>query len=69
MKLTIEMHHPHHPEYRSGRSTSMIMRGEKACGFGTDMSIFSNHPHELWVKALDAVAWECAGIRDRQAQP
>ena len=57
MKLTIEMHHPHHPEVPVWKEYIDIMRGEGkgVLGFVPDMSIFSNHPHELWVKeALDA---------------
>ena len=57
MKLTIEMHHPHHPEVPVWKEYIDIMRGEGkgVLGFVPDMSIFSNHPHELWVKeALNA---------------
>ena len=57
MKLTIEMHHPHHPEVPVWKEYIDIMRGEGkgVLGFVPDMSIFSNHPHELWVReALDA---------------
>ena len=50
MKLTIEMHHPHHPEVPVWKELIEIMRGEGkgVLGFVPDMSIFQNHPHEPW---------------------
>lgn len=57
MKLTIEMHHPHHPEVPVWKEYIDIMRGEGkgVLGFVPDMSIFSAHPHELWIReALDS---------------
>ncbi len=52
MKLTIEMHHPHHPEVPVWKELIEIMRGEGkgVIGFVPDMSIFQNHPHEPWIK-------------------
>ncbi len=57
MKLTIEMHHPHHPEVPVWKEYIEIMRGEGKgiLGFVPDMSIFSGTPHKLWVQeALEA---------------
>lgn len=57
MKLTIEMHHPHHPEVPVWKEYISIMRGEGkgVLGFVPDMSIFQNYPHALWIKeALQA---------------
>ena len=52
MKLTIEMHHPHHPEVPVWKELIEIMRGEGkgVLGFVPDMSIFQNHPHEPWIQ-------------------
>lgn len=57
MKLTIEMHHPHHPEVPVWKEYIEIMRGEGKgiLGFVPDMSIFQNYPHVPWIhEALDA---------------
>jgi sugar phosphate isomerase/epimerase len=57
MKLTIEMHHPHHPEVPVWKEYIEIMRGEGkgVLGFVPDMSIFQDRPHALWIQeALDA---------------
>lgn len=52
MKLTIEMHHPHHPEVPVWKEYIEIMKGEGKgiLGFVPDMSIFSDMPNELWIK-------------------
>ena len=52
MKLTIEMHHPHHPEVPVWKELIEIMRGEGkgVLGFVPAMSIFQNHPHEPWIQ-------------------
>lgn len=57
MKLTIEMHHPHHPEVPVWKEYIEIMRGEGkgVLGFVPDMSIFQDYPHVPWIReALDA---------------
>ena len=57
MKLSIEMHHPHHPEVPVWKEYIDLMRGEGrgVLGFVPDMSIFSGTPHALWIReALDA---------------
>lgn len=52
MKLTIEMHHPHHPEVPVWKEYLELMRGEGkgVLGFVPDMSIFQDHPHTLWIQ-------------------
>lgn len=57
MKLTIEMHHPHHPEVPVWKEYIDIMRGEGkgVLGFVPDMSIFQDYPHIPWIhEALNA---------------
>ena len=52
MKLTIEMHHPHHPEVPVWKEYIEIMKGEGKgiLGFVPDMSIFQSTPHKPWIK-------------------
>lgn len=59
VKLTIEMHHPHHPKLPVWQEYFQIMRGEGkgVLGFVPDMSIFQNMPHALWIN--EAVANGC----------
>ncbi|MCD8156635.1 MAG: sugar phosphate isomerase/epimerase [Clostridiales bacterium] len=54
MKLTIEMHHPHHPNVPVWKEYLELMRGEGkgVLGVVPDMSIFQNHPHALWIKEV-----------------
>jgi sugar phosphate isomerase/epimerase len=57
VKLTIEMHHPHHPNVPVWKEYFEIMRGEGkgVLGFVPDMSIFQDYPHVLWMQeALQA---------------
>lgn len=51
MKLTIEMHHPHHPEVDVWKEYFAIMRGEGKgiLGFVPDLSIFQTMPHKLYL--------------------
>lgn len=51
MKLTIEMHHPHHPEVDVWKEYFEIMKGEGKgyLGFVPDFSIFQTHPHKLYL--------------------
>ncbi len=51
MKLTIEMHHPHHPEVDVWKEYFAIMRGEGKgiLGFVPDFSIFQTMPHKLYL--------------------
>lgn len=51
MKLTIEMHHPHHPEVDVWKEYFAIMRGEGKgiLGFVPDFSIFQTMPHRLYL--------------------
>ena len=57
IRLTIEMHHPHHPQVPVWKEYIQIMKGEGkgVLGFVPDMSIFQSYPHALWIQeALDA---------------
>lgn len=51
VKLTIEMHHPHHPEVPVWQEYFEIMRGEGKgwLGFVPDFSIFQKMPHTLYL--------------------
>lgn len=51
MKLTIEMHHPHHPKMELWREYIGIMRGEGKgyLGLVPDFGIFIERPHKLWL--------------------
>jgi sugar phosphate isomerase/epimerase len=59
VKLTIEMHHPHHPSLPVWQEYFSIMRGEGKglLGFVPDMSIFQDMPHKLWID--EAVGCGC----------
>lgn len=59
MKLTIEMHHPHHPDVPVWQEYFEIMRGEGKgiLGFVPDFSIFQTMPHKLYLD--QAVALGC----------
>lgn len=52
MKLTIEMHHPHHPAVPVWQEYIKLMRGEGkgVLGFVPDFSIFQEMPHALFIK-------------------
>jgi len=51
VKLSIEMHHPHHPKLPVWQEYFELMRGEGkgVLGFVPDMSIFQDMPHKLWL--------------------
>lgn len=51
VKLTIEMHHPHHPEVPVWKEYFDIMRneGKGVLGFVPDFSIFQDMPHKLYL--------------------
>lgn len=51
MKLTIEMHHPHHPEIEEWKEYIALMKGEGKgyLGLVPDFGIFQNHPHKLYI--------------------
>ncbi len=51
MKLTIEMHHPHHPEVPVWKEYFDIMKheGKGVLGFVPDFSIFQRMPHKLYL--------------------
>lgn len=59
MKLTIEMHHPHHPEVPVWQEYFKIMRGEGKgiLGFVPDFSIFQTMPHKLYLD--QAISFGC----------
>lgn len=59
MKLTIEMHHPHHPEVPVWQEYFEIMRGEGkgVLGFVPDFSIFQIYPHKLYLN--QALSFGC----------
>ncbi len=59
MKLTIEMHHPHHPEVPVWKEYFEIMRGEGkgVLGFVPDFSIFQTMPHQLYLN--QALSFGC----------
>lgn len=52
VKLTIEMHHPHHPEVPVWKEYFEIMRneGKGVLGFVPDFSIFQTTPHKLYLE-------------------
>ena len=52
VKLTIEMHHPHHPEVPVWKEYFKIMRneGKGVLGFVPDFSIFQTTPHKLYLE-------------------
>lgn len=52
VKLTIEMHHPHHPNVPIWKEYLEIMRGEGKgyLGMVPDFGIFINRPHKLWLE-------------------
>ncbi|HHV12188.1 MAG TPA: sugar phosphate isomerase/epimerase [Clostridiales bacterium] len=51
MKLTIEMHHPHHPEVEVWKEYFEIMKGEGKgyLGYVIDFSIYQTMPHQLYL--------------------
>jgi len=59
MKLTIEMHWPHHPDVPVWQEYFRIMKGEGKgyLGFVPDFSIFQTMPHKLYLK--QAVEFGC----------
>lgn len=59
MKLTIEMHHPHHPEVPVWKEYFEIMKneGKGILGFVPDFSIFQTCPHKLYLN--QAVEFGC----------
>ena len=59
VKLTIEMHHPHHPEVPVWKEYFDIMKneGKGVLGFVPDFSIFQTMPHKLYLD--QAVSFGC----------
>ncbi len=59
VKLTIEMHHPHHPEVPVWKEYFEIMKGEGKgwLGFVPDFSIFQTMPHKLYLD--QAISFGC----------
>ncbi len=59
MKLTIEMHHPHHPEVPVWKEYFDIManEGKGILGFVPDFSIFQTMPHKLYLD--QAIGFGC----------
>lgn len=59
MKLTIEMHHPHHPEVPVWKEYFDIMKheGKGILGFVPDFSIFQTFPHQLYLN--QALSFGC----------
>ena len=59
IKLTIEMHWPHHPEVPVWKEYFEIMKGEGKgwLGFVPDFSIFQSMPHKLYLR--QAVDFGC----------
>ncbi len=55
MKLTIEMHWPHHPEVDVWKEYFAIMKGEGKgyLGFVPDFSIFQEMPHALYLRQAE----------------
>ena len=51
VKLTIEMHHPHHPEVPIWKEYLSIMKNEGKgwLGLVPDCGIFQQHPHKLYI--------------------
>lgn len=52
MKLTIEMHHPHHPKVPVWEKYLALMNKYEHLGVVPDFSIFQNRPHRLLVERL-----------------
>ena len=54
MKLTIEMHWPHHPDVPVWKEYFEIIKGEGKgyLGFVPDFSIFQEMPHELYLRQV-----------------
>lgn len=52
MKLTIEMHHPHHPKVPVWEKYIELMNKYEHLGVVPDFSIFQNRPHRLMVERL-----------------
>ncbi|MCD8299581.1 MAG: sugar phosphate isomerase/epimerase [Clostridiales bacterium] len=59
VKLTIEMHHPHHPEVPVWKEYFEIManEGKGWLGFVPDFSIFQTMPHQLYLN--QAIEFGC----------
>ena len=59
VKLTIEMHHPHHPEVPVWKEYFDIMKheGKGVLGFVPDFSIFQTMPHKLYLD--QAISFGC----------
>ncbi len=59
VKLTIEMHHPHHPEVPVWKEYFQIMKNEGKgwLGFVPDFSIFQTMPHKLYLD--QAISFGC----------
>lgn len=59
VKLTIEMHHPHHPEVPVWKEYFDIMKheGRGVLGFVPDFSIFQTMPHKLYLD--QAISFGC----------
>ena len=59
VKLTIEMHHPHHPEVPVWKEYFDIMKneGKGILGFVPDFSIFQTMPHKLYLD--QAISFGC----------
>ncbi len=59
MKLTIEMHWPHHPDVPVWKEYFEIMKGEGKgyLGFVPDFSIFQSMPHKLYLR--QAIEFGC----------
>ncbi len=66
MKLTIEMHHPHHPEVPVWKEYFEIMKneGKGVLGFVPDFSIFQTCPHKLYLN--QAISFGCRPDRLKQ---
>lgn len=80
MKLTIEMHHPHHFDVPVWQEFFEIMRGEGKgiLGFVPDFSIFQHRPHQLYLnqaisfgfradKLAEVVEKHSAGVPESEA--
>lgn len=66
MKLTIEMHHPHHPNVEVWKKYFEIMRneGKGVLGFVPDFSIFQRHPHQLFINQSLAFGFREEKLRE-----
>lgn len=65
VKLTIEMHHPHHPDMPIWQEYIAIMRGEGkgVLGLVPDFGIFIDRAHKLWLDQALEMGFDPARLK------